>query len=182
MEAKRKPLSKKMRFNVFKRDGFVCCYCGRRPPETILEVDHITPVCKGGKNRMVNLITSCFDCNRGKGVTSVSKKDNIESYLLIKEKRDQLKAYNRVIESIEAEIETQIDMIDQVFFNFTRKRLTSYSRRSVKLFISKLGVQKVKEAVEMSFGQSPNRTAFHAFKYMCGICWNWIKMGSDNES
>jgi hypothetical protein len=30
----RKPLSKRTRFEVFKRDSFTCQYCGRRPPET----------------------------------------------------------------------------------------------------------------------------------------------------
>jgi hypothetical protein len=32
----------------------------------VLEVDHIHPVSKGGTDDSMNLITSCFDCNRGK--------------------------------------------------------------------------------------------------------------------
>lgn len=34
---KRKPLSKRIRFEVFKRDSFTCQFCGRTPPEVILE-------------------------------------------------------------------------------------------------------------------------------------------------
>jgi 5-methylcytosine-specific restriction endonuclease McrA len=60
-------LSKKLRFEVFKRDGFKCQYCGNHPPIVVLEVDHINPVSKGGTNEIDNLVTSCFDCNRGKG-------------------------------------------------------------------------------------------------------------------
>ncbi len=64
--ADRKPISKKTRFEVFKRDKFTCQYCGRMSPDVILEVDHIKPVADGGTNKLINLITSCRDCNRGK--------------------------------------------------------------------------------------------------------------------
>jgi hypothetical protein len=64
--AKRKGISKKIRFEVFKRDSFTCQYCGKPAPDVILHVDHIEPVSKGGDNEIINLITSCFDCNAGK--------------------------------------------------------------------------------------------------------------------
>jgi hypothetical protein len=63
----RKPISKRQRFEILKRDGFRCHYCGRKPPEAILEIDHVKPVSGGGCNCTSNLITSCLDCNRGKG-------------------------------------------------------------------------------------------------------------------
>lgn len=47
---KRVPISKALRFEVFKRDSFTCQYCGRSAPEVVLEVDHIVPVSKGGTN------------------------------------------------------------------------------------------------------------------------------------
>jgi len=64
---KRKSIGPKLRFEVFKRDSFTCQYCGSTSPEVILEVDHIKPVINGGKENILNLLTSCFDCNRGKG-------------------------------------------------------------------------------------------------------------------
>lgn len=64
--ARRRPLSKRVRFEVFKRDSFTCQYCGRQPPEVVLHVDHIQPVASGGGNDRDNLITSCRDCNLGK--------------------------------------------------------------------------------------------------------------------
>lgn len=36
-------------------------------PKIRFEVDHIIPISKGGTSDMGNLITACFDCNRGKG-------------------------------------------------------------------------------------------------------------------
>lgn len=62
----RKPISDKIRFEVFKRNNFTCSYCGRKAPEFILNVDHIHPVSKGGDNNMLNLTTSCSGCNGGK--------------------------------------------------------------------------------------------------------------------
>lgn len=62
----RKPMSKKLRFEIFKRDGFACQYCGAKAPEVRLHVDHIVPVAKGGEDEMSNLTTACVDCNHGK--------------------------------------------------------------------------------------------------------------------
>lgn len=69
---KRKSLSKKVRFEVFKRDSFSCQYCGASAPEVLLHVDHIKPVSKGGTNRITNLITACLACNSGKGDRELS--------------------------------------------------------------------------------------------------------------
>lgn len=68
----RKGLTKKQRFEVFKRDGFTCQYCGRRPPDVVLVVDHINPVANGGDNDFLNLTTSCYECNAGKGKTQLA--------------------------------------------------------------------------------------------------------------
>ncbi len=58
------PLS--LRFEVLKRDKFICQYCGKTPPEVKLEIDHRIPESKGGETTTDNLITACFECNRGK--------------------------------------------------------------------------------------------------------------------
>ena len=60
-------LNRTLRFKILKRDNFRCQYCGRKAPNVELEVDHIVPKVKGGTNSSNNLITSCVDCNRGKG-------------------------------------------------------------------------------------------------------------------
>lgn len=64
--AERQPVSKRTRFEVFKRDSFQCQYCGANAPQVLLHVDHIEPVAKGGTNEITNLITSCEACNNGK--------------------------------------------------------------------------------------------------------------------
>lgn len=62
----RKSTGKRMRFEVFKRDGFTCRYCGATPPEAVLVLDHIVPVVDGGDTTIDNLNTSCEPCNQGK--------------------------------------------------------------------------------------------------------------------
>ncbi len=57
----------KLRFQVFQRDNFTCQYCGRKAPECILEIDHRFPKSKGGRDNIKNYITSCQECNLGKG-------------------------------------------------------------------------------------------------------------------
>jgi len=63
----RKPISTKIRYQVFARDNFTCRYCGAKPPDVILHLDHDTPVSKGGDDSEENLKTACSSCNQGKG-------------------------------------------------------------------------------------------------------------------
>lgn len=63
---KRERIPQGLRFDVFRRDNFTCVYCGASSPNVTIECDHKTPVSKGGKDTMDNLVTSCWDCNRGK--------------------------------------------------------------------------------------------------------------------
>lgn len=62
----------RIRFEVFKRDKFTCQYCGKSAPEVVLNCDHIEPVALGGTPEILNLITSCRECNSGKGALRLS--------------------------------------------------------------------------------------------------------------
>jgi len=64
--AKRKSTSKRLRFEIFKRDGFRCVYCGATPVQSPLHMDHVVACANGGTNEPANLVTSCADCNGGK--------------------------------------------------------------------------------------------------------------------
>lgn len=55
-----------MRFEILKRDGFRCRYCGATGAKTQLHVDHIEPRSLGGSDEPSNLITACRECNLGK--------------------------------------------------------------------------------------------------------------------
>ncbi len=64
-------ISKKLRFQVLRRDSFRCTYCGRGAPEVVLHVDHVVARSLGGETAIGNLWTACADCNLGKGVRRV---------------------------------------------------------------------------------------------------------------
>jgi hypothetical protein len=66
MGKKRQALSVRTRFEIFKRDGFRCIYCGATPLNSTLQVDHVVAVANGGGNDPANLVTSCGACNSGK--------------------------------------------------------------------------------------------------------------------
>lgn len=66
-------ISPRVRFRVFKRDGFKCVYCNAKASEgATLEADHKISVKDGGTDEESNLVCACWDCNRGKGKTSIS--------------------------------------------------------------------------------------------------------------
>lgn len=69
----------KLRFKILQRDNFACQYCGRRPPETVLEIDHFFPRSKGGLNEIKNYLTSCRECNRGKGDAILNEYKNFKA-------------------------------------------------------------------------------------------------------
>lgn len=92
--AKRQAVSKRTRFEVFKRDGFKCQYCGGAAPEVLLHVDHIQPVAKGGGRDLLNLITACVDCNAGKSDVLIGDDAAVTKQRLqldaLNERREQL--------------------------------------------------------------------------------------------
>lgn len=60
-----------LHYSILERDEFACWYCGRRPPDVVLHVDHIQPRSQGGTNARENLLTACARCNLGKGTGEV---------------------------------------------------------------------------------------------------------------
>lgn len=67
-DAEHAKVTRAMRYDILRRDGFKCVRCGRGREDGVkLHVDHIVPVSRGGKSTMDNLQTLCEDCNCGKG-------------------------------------------------------------------------------------------------------------------
>lgn len=173
----RKALSKKSRFEVFKRDSFTCQYCGAHPPSVILHVDHIHPVSKGGTNDTDNLITSCESCNLGKSdrVLSDVPQSLQEKAAMVLEREAQINGYQQAMESkrfrIQEESELVLDVYEEHVSGFT---LTEKSMVTVRHFVDQMGLHATRDAMEKACTSHKVRRG-HEFKYFCGICWNTIK-------
>lgn len=177
--ATRKPISTKTRFDVFKRDGFSCQYCGRHPPDVVLEVDHVVPVAEGGQNDADNLVAACWDCNRGKGARPlsdipVSLRDKAVE---IAEREAQLRGYQDILEAKRSRLDDEVWRVAEAFMD--RWRQESIRRdylQSIKMFIERLGVHPVLDAMEIAAAsRAGNYSQNKMFRYFCGVCWNRIK-------
>ncbi len=51
---------------LFRRDDFLCLYCGNRFPESQLSRDHVTPISQRGQDLWNNVVTACKRCNNHK--------------------------------------------------------------------------------------------------------------------
>lgn len=173
----RKALGKKLRFDVFKRDLFTCQYCGAAPPAVVLEVDHIHPVAEGGKDHADNLLTACFDCNRGKGAIplTVIPKSLSEQAAEIKEREEQLAGYRDVmqlrLDRIEADMWRVADTLEN---DASTNGMRREWLQSVKNFNARLPLHSVVDAAEIARAAKPWSKAAR-FRYFCGICWNRIR-------
>lgn len=177
----RKPLSKKTRFEVFKRDGFTCQYCGAHPPSVILEPDHINPVANGGDNHIDNLITACFDCNRGKAARLLTDipQSLTDKAAEIAEREAQIKGYQKIMKARRARIDSEAAEVCGVYEAYNPGyTLTDSSMLTIRKFLERLDVIDVCDAMEIAFTRTSVR-ANTEFKYFCGICWNLIK-GREN--
>lgn len=170
----RKPISTRARFEIFKRDGFTCQYCGSTPPKAILHVDHIHPVKLGGNNDPDNLITSCDLCNMGKSaipLTSVPKSLKDKS-AEIAEREAQILGYTQIMDAAKERLENDTWRVVEILDPGAPDRGYPRARfASVKNFVSMLGVHEVEDAAEIASDRRGIRSAA-AFKYFCGICWN----------
>lgn len=59
-------VSKRLRFEILRRDNHACRYCGASAPEAVLVVDHVIPETLGGLDDPSNLVAACEPCNQGK--------------------------------------------------------------------------------------------------------------------
>jgi len=173
---KRIPIPKGVRFNVFKRDGFRCQYCGRAAPDVILHVDHIVPVAAGGGNDELNLITACQDCNLGKG------KKQLTDMTAIDRQRKQLDDLNEMREQMEMLIqwkqellqmdEQKIDAIVQAVYVTCRARISRRDRAAFRKYLKRFPFEDVIDAAEIAFSKYPK---WEAIDKVGGICYNWEK-------
>jgi hypothetical protein len=180
----RQALSKRIRFEVFKRDRFTCQYCGGRPPDVLLQVDHIVAVGQGGSNEPDNLATSCVACNAGKsdkglGATLpvIDEMARLEAMQEMAERATLLKQ-EKTVAQVHRQAETEVVEAVQGWWEDIGGSAEMFESSSVRRFIGQLSIEQIREAidaVERKWARYPNGTQGHMWKYFCGACWQMIR-------
>lgn len=172
-------VSKRLRYEVLRRDGFRCRYCGATPEQAELRIDHVVPESLGGRTEPANLATACDPCNSGK--SSVPP----EAPVVEQVAEDALRwsaAMQRAAADMEAKLKERDDQ-NAVFLNEWNDYTYGYDKRFpldptwnatlVRLRTAGLTDRLIVEAVSATMGaqkvQPENR-----FRYFCGVAWNMI--------
>lgn len=176
-------VSKRTRFEVFKRDRFACQYCGRTPPTIVLHCDHVIPVSKDGPDEIDNLVTSCEECNLGKSDVSLGEVPTTvqEKMERAREKREQVEALNALLlEEREAE-NTDIEELGLYYFQLISTRaewvFVAQREQSIRTFLRRMPKTLILEAMDIAAANIPAtlKNDLHRWRYFCGVCWRMIR-------
>ena len=183
MMAKRKPISRKLRFEVFKRDSFTCQYCGKSAPDVVLHVDHIKPIKEGGTNDIMNLVTSCADCNLGKGARKLSDTSEVAKAKKqldeINAKREQLEMMVKWKQELSQIGDKEIDVIAKRFEELSGYGVNGHGRKNIKKWVKQYSLSELYDCVEVScdryldnVGEDVSKeSALKAFDYIPKIAY-----------
>lgn len=119
MATNRQPMGKRLRFEIMKRDGFRCRYCGATPDQSLLHVDHVIPVAGGGTNDPVNLVTACQPCNSGKAHKLLNDQipppKNVPTKKELKAQKEQVAAYLEAMKEAQSIRDSVVEAFAEVW-------------------------------------------------------------------
>lgn len=145
-------VSKSVRFEVFARDVFTCQYCGQRPPDAILECDHIHPQSKGGGDEIVNLITSCYDCNRGKRAKVISevapRPDADLAFLKVQQEMAEVRRFLKAKQKLDALQKRAQRVLQETWGEYLTQTIPN--SRVLTPWINTYGVEEVERSIKIA--------------------------------
>lgn len=158
MGRKRKAISTRTRFEVFKRDAFTCTYCGRKAPDVVLQVDHVDPHAKGGEDSLLNYTTACEACNGGKSDIPLSddsavavRRRELERLQVLREQREMLLRWQRELAQLDEEVAAQLTELWESLAPGWQASPTG--RQKIAKASAKFGVEAVAEAMRIAARQ-----------------------------
>lgn len=172
---KRQPISKSVRFSVFRRDGFQCLYCGRRPPDVMLQVDHAMPVSVGGDSAFSNLVTCCSDCNQGKRDKVVVTPFEWEDSELQRLEAEQRLAELRALQRIKQELDRELVAVAQQLASHWHEvvaRDWDPALDDIRYLLDDHDQAEIEKAFYLASRQSTGGSE-DAWRYACAVLRNW---------
>jgi len=181
-------LSPKLRFEIFKRDQFTCRYCGRRTPDVVLEIDHVVPVAEGGSDDPENLVTACYECNRGKGATPlevipVGEDDVHYRTILLAERELQLREYNtlmrRVREREEQQAKELVDYWCALWYldPQTARHFEVPNPLRLERYLQRIAAEDIARAMRVCATKPGLNYPSKGCNYLYGILQRWLREG-----
>lgn len=174
-------VSKRLRFEVLRRDSHTCRYCGRSAPEVKLTVDHVVPETLGGSDDPDNLVAACSDCNAGKSsvpadaplvndVAVDAARWSRAMQEVAETRRSQREEARRRQEAFIAKWNTW------TYQNDKPVDLSAAWRSSIDQFITAgLEVDELTELVDVAMEARVRDT----WRYFCGCCWRRITQNQE---
>lgn len=171
-------VSRRLRFEILRRDGHTCRYCGGKAPDVSLTVDHVVPVTLGGSDSPDNLVAACQDCNAGK--SSVSPDSPIVSEVSDDNDRWQAAlatARHQLERSTVDHLSVDLAMFDGAWATWNYQdgslvRRPSNWQQSVVAFINAgLTIEMVIELIDLAMAPGIKEP----WQYLCGCCWRRVK-------
>lgn len=165
------PVSKRLRFEILKRDGFRCKYCGRTAVSIALEVDHVVPVSEEGTDDPENLITACFECNRGKGPVPLDESQIQEASPLeaAKEHAEQIRAYLAAQKEIAAARQEVADHLGESWRGCVGEQPPHYFAVALRGLADRYPLETLQEAIEATGRRGVEGTPVSRVKYFYGV-------------
>lgn len=174
------PISKRLRYEVLRRDNHACRYCGASAPGARLTVDHVVPATLGGSSEPGNLVTACVDCNAGKSSSSPSETivDDVSADALrwaraMIRASDYLLGQHRELGEVHGQFLARWN--DWTCgFKKTNLPLDPGWRQSVdSLLAAGLPMELLHSCIDIAMARK-NVTPDNTFRYMCGVAWHKV--------
>lgn len=168
-------VSKRLRFEILRRDNHACRYCGRSAPDVALHVDHVIPVSLGGKDDPSNLVTACITCNGGKSSSSADQRtvDDVSQSALRWSAAMAQAAEELTATYDEQERKAIHEAVLNAFPRYYHDRIPFDYYDDVDRFIS-AGLPE-ETVLEMAFVAATKRGVQKRWAYFCGCCWKKIE-------
>lgn len=186
----RKPISKSLRYDIFTRDGYTCQYCGGRPPDSTLQIDHRVPVVSGGDNDPMNLVTACVECNAGKKAKLPGAYAPIPDALIeAAQAEHEASEYREYLAQATARKESEQEVVDFLAdlwaqgHNYDPDGYTP-SESVIRGWLKRFRPQVIEEAIRITnqaASRTPNlrstttRGTDHAINYASAVMYNLVK-------
>lgn len=170
-------VSKRLRFEILRRDNHACRYCGGVAPAVVLTVDHVVPVALGGSDDPSNLVTACEDCNAGKAATSPGEKivDDVAQDAV--RWSNAIKRAAQIEETSKASRRLSHEDVWEYWTGLNPRwayPTAGWEQTVDRLMDAGLGIVDIFEAIDTA-SSAFGVTQRNRWRYFCGICWRTIE-------